>query len=260
MLRLLTGFLLALLLSTAAAQDFAPIPPLKSRVTDQAGMLKPEQRAALENTLKAHEAKTGNQVAVLLVKSTAPEVIEQYGIRVAEAWKLGRKGVDDGVILIIAKDNTRDLRRMRLEIGRGAEGVIPDVRAKQILQDIIAPKFRENDFYGGLNAGVEAIHALLSKEPFPEPSKARAATGADMPTWVVVLVLLVPFLVIIAIVVTIRRAMNRVHGDGWGRSSGVFLGGGSDWGGWSSGGGGSDGGGFSGGGGDFGGGGASGDW
>lgn len=148
-LRKLLGFGLAMLLASAAAQDLAPIPPLKTRLTDLAEMLKPDQQAALEKTLQAHEEKTGSQVAVLLVKSTAPEVIEQYTIRVAESWKLGRKGVDDGVLLVIAKDNARDLRRMRLEVGRGAEGVITDAMSKRILQDVIAPYFRQNDFYGG---------------------------------------------------------------------------------------------------------------
>ncbi|MEA5097569.1 MAG: TPM domain-containing protein, partial [Burkholderiaceae bacterium] len=199
MLRFLIGLLLALLLSPAMAQDLAPIPPLKARVTDLAGMLKPEQRAALEKTLQEHETKTGSQVAILLVNSTAPEVIEQYGIRVAEAWKLGRKGVDDGVILIIAKDNPRDLRRMRLEVGRGAEGVITDAMSKRILQDVIAPHFRQNDFYAGLNAGVTAIHALLDKEAFPSVSKPAARAeqgGAGMWIWV----LFIPLIFIVAIV------------------------------------------------------------
>ena len=176
-----------------------------------------------------------------------------------------RKGVDDGVLLVIAKDNPRDLRRMRLEVGRGAEGVIPDARSKQILQDIIAPRFRENDFYGGLNAGVVAIHALLDKEPFPEPTKGKAAQGTELPMWVVVLIVLLPLIVIASIVVAAVRARQNLGSSGWGRSSGIILGGSildslsrssrsSDS--WSS----SDSGGFSGGGGDFGGGGASGDW
>ncbi len=261
MQRILTGLLAVLLLSSAAAQDLAPIPPLKTRVTDQAGMLKPDQQAALEKILQAHEDKTGSQVAVLLVKSTAPEVIEQYGIRVAEAWKLGRKGVDDGVLLIIAKDNPRDLRRMRLEVGRGAEGVITDAMSKRILQDVIAPYFRQNDFYGGLNAGVTAIHALLDKEAFPSVPQKQAAKvkgqGGSGSWWPLILFGLFFGMVILNAV----RRSNTLSRNGWGSSSsGIFIGGGgASSGGWSSGGdsGGSD---FSGGGGDFGGGGASGDW
>lgn len=250
----LLGLCLALLLSTAAAQDVAPIPPLKARVTDLAGMLQPEQQAALEKNLQTHEEKTGNQVAVLLVKNTAPEEIEQYGIRVAEAWKLGRKGIDDGVILIISKDN----RKTRLEIGRGAEGVITDVMSKRILQDVIAPYFRKNDFYGGLNAGVTAIHALLNKEAFPSaPQKQTSKANDGGVGWFPFLVFFIFIFITIARVVRTRNSLNH---NGWGSSSsGIFLGGG----GWSSGGsssGSSDSGGFSGGGGDFGGGGASGDW
>ncbi len=251
MLRILTGVFVALLLSSTAAQELVPVPPLKARVTDLAGMLKPEQQAALEQTLQAHETKTGNQVAILIIKTTQPEEIEQYGIRVAEAWKLGRKGVDDGVILIISKDN----HKMRLEVGRGAEGVITDAMSKRILQDVIAPYFRQNDFYGGLNASVGAIQALMNKEAFPSvPKKQAAQTSGGGLGWLSFL--LFPLFIIMAIVRAIR-ARNPLNRNGWGSSSsGIFIGGG----GWSSGGGGSDSGGFSGGGGDFGGGGASGDW
>jgi len=253
MFQILTGLLLALLVTTTAAQDLAPIPPLNARVTDLAGMLQPEQQAALEKTLQEHEAKTGNQVAVLLIKNTAPEEIEQYGIRVAQAWKLGRKGIDDGVILIISKDN----RKSRLEVGRGAEGVITDAMSKRILQDVIAPYFRKNDFYGGLNAGVTAIHALLNKEAFPAALQKQAAGDKDGGLgWLFFLFPL--FIIFVAIKAILGR--NHLNRNGWGStSSGIFIGSG----GWSSGGssgGSSDSGGFSGGGGDFGGGGASGDW
>jgi uncharacterized protein len=253
MRRILTGLLLALLLSSAAAQDLAPIPPLKTRVTDQIGMLQPEQRAALEKTLQEHEAKTGNQVAVLLIKTTEPEAIEQYSIRVAEAWKLGRKGVDDGVILIISKEN----RKTRLEVGRGAEGVITDAMSKRILQDVIAPHFRQNDFYGGLNAGVTAIHALLNKEAFPSAPMKQANKGAQNDSVSGFLLMQIAFMIFIMIW-GIWRHMRSPNSNGWGSSSsGIFIGGSS---GWSSGSSSSDSGGFSGGGGDFGGGGASGDW
>ncbi|MFX8813037.1 TPM domain-containing protein, partial [Acinetobacter baumannii] len=93
--------------------------------------------------------------------TTAPEVIDAYSIRVADAWKLGRKGVDDGVILIVARDNPKELRRLRIEAGRGVQGVMTDVQSKRILADIIAPHFKQNDFYGGLTAGVTAIMQVL---------------------------------------------------------------------------------------------------
>ena len=115
------------LIATAAWADIA-VPPLKSRVTDLTATLNAGQRAALESKLADLEQKKGSQIAVLLVPTTQPETIEQYGIRVAETWKLGRKGVDDGVLLLIAKDD----RKLRIEAGRGLEGVLPDAIAKQI--------------------------------------------------------------------------------------------------------------------------------
>ena len=132
-------------------------------------MLTPDQRQKLEGVLADYEAKTGSQIAVLLVESTEPEAIEQYSIRVADAWKLGRKGVDDGVLLVVAKDNPKALRRLRIEAGRGVQGVLTDAQSKRILQDTIAPHFRQNDWYGGLVAGVGAIATLLNQEKFPAP-------------------------------------------------------------------------------------------
>ena len=248
--RILLGWLLACALGVAAAQGFVPVPPLQARVTDQAGMLQPEQRAALENVLQEYEARTGNQIAILLVSSTAPEVIEQYSIRVADAWKLGRKGIDDGVILLVAKDNPPGLRRLRIESGRGVQGVLTDAQSKRILQDVIAPHFRQNDYYGGLAAGISAITGLLDQEKFAAPDR-KAAQASEAGSWL-------PFLIFgIFILLTILRSRRsqRLSRDGWGRSSGVILGGGH--GGFDGGGGG---GGFSGGGGGFDGGGASGNW
>src|SRR4051812_1936652 len=149
------------------APKFAPIPPLTGHVTDQAGMLDAGQRAKLEAVLTDYEAKTGSQIAILLVKSTEPEQIEQYSIRVVDAWKLGRKGVDDGVLLMVAKDNPPALRRSRIEAGRGVQGVLTDAQSKRILQDVIAPHFKQNQYYDGLVAGVGAIAGLLNQEQFP---------------------------------------------------------------------------------------------
>ncbi len=110
------------------AQSFVAVPPLTERVTDAAGLLTADQRASLEASLADYETRKGSQIAVLTVPTTAPEQIEQYGIRVAEAWKIGRKGTADGVIVIVAKDNPRDLRRLRIEVGRGLEGAITDAQ------------------------------------------------------------------------------------------------------------------------------------
>jgi len=173
-LRLVIGLALVLLLALVvtgarAADGFVAVPPHAARVTDLASMLTSEQRAALDGALADYERKTGSQIAVLLLPSTAPEAIEQYSIRVADAWKLGRKGVDDGVLLVVAKDNPSALRRLRIESGRGVQGTLTDAQSKRVLQDVIAPRFRQGDFYGGLMAGVNAIETLLDKERLPAP-------------------------------------------------------------------------------------------
>jgi len=257
--------LLAGALPGAHAQDLVAVPPLAARVTDQAGMLDAQQRSALEAVLADYEAKTGSQIAVLLVKSTAPEAIEQYSIRVTDAWKLGRKGIDDGVLLMVARDNPPALRRLRIEAGRGVQGELTDAQSKRVLQDVIAPHFKQNDYYGGLVAGVGAIATLLDKEQFPAPppEQAGAAATGDVPGWV-------PLLLVFAIASVfslLRRGGRRrgIRSGGWGAdASGVLLGtiiGNSIGRGGSGGGGGfSGGGGFGGGGGGFDGGGASGDW
>jgi uncharacterized protein len=147
------------------------VPELKARVTDQVGMLDAAQRDRLEAVLADYEAKTGSQIAVLLVMSTEPEAIEAYSIRVTDAWKLGRKGVDDGVLLVVAPGNPPALRRLRIEAGRGVQGVLTDAKSKRILQDIIAPHFREQHFYEGLVAGVGAIATVLNQEAFPAPAR-----------------------------------------------------------------------------------------
>ena len=170
---------LALFLTAATAQNFTTVPPLQSRVTDMVGMLTENQRAALENVLKEYEDRTGNQIAILLVGKTEPEAIEQYSIRVADAWKLGRKGIDDGVILVVAKNNPPALRRLRIEAGRGVQGTLTDAQSKRILQDVIAPHFRQNDFYGGLAAGVSAIISLLDKDAFSAPDKKDAVQPVE---------------------------------------------------------------------------------
>ncbi|WP_307719130.1 TPM domain-containing protein [Massilia oculi] len=161
--------LLALLTSAPALAQLQPVPKLTTRVTDQAGMLDAAQRQRLEAVLADYEAKTGSQIAVLLVKSTEPEAIEQYSIRVTDAWQLGRKGVDDGVLLLVARDNPSSLRRLRIEAGRGVQGVLTDAQSKRILQDVIAPHFRQEHYYEGLVAGVGAIATLLNQEAFPAP-------------------------------------------------------------------------------------------
>jgi uncharacterized protein len=274
LLRILAATVLTFFMTAAGAQDFVPVPPLKARVTDLAGMLDASQRTTLENVLKDYEDRTGSQVAVLLVRSTAPEAIEQYGIRVYDEWKLGRKGQDDGVLLLVAKDNPPALRRLRIEAGRGVQGSLTDVQSKRILQDVIAPHFRQNDFYGGLAAGVSAITSLLDKEKFTAPDRKNAQDEDDGFN-TVSLALFFFFMFLFLMMSRSRASRGYAHNrGGWGRSSGVILGGGLG-GGFGGGGfggggfgggggagfgGGSSGGGFSGGGGSADGGGASGNW
>lgn len=260
-LRHLLACSLAFLCLLASAQNLVPVPPLNARVTDLAGMLNAGQRTTLENVLADYETRTGNQIAILLINSTEPEAIEQYSIRVADAWKLGRKGVDDGVILLVAKGNTAASGRLRIETGRGVQGVLTDAQSKRVLQDVIAPHFRQNDFYGGLASGISAITSVLDKEAFPEPAQRGKASNNDGFAWA-------PFIFFaFLIVITMLRSRGgggRGHSqDGWGNTAGVILGaaiGNSLGRGHSSGGGFGGGGGFSGGGGGFDGGGASGNW
>jgi len=153
----------ALLLSPAAGA--AEIPPLTARVSDVTGTLTADQRAALEAKLATFEASKGSQVAVLLVPTTQPESIEQYSLRVVEQWKLGRKKVDDGVLLIVAKDD----RKVRIEVGYGLEGVLPDAIAKRIVEEAIVPRFKAGDFYGGITAGVDRILRVIEGEALPPP-------------------------------------------------------------------------------------------
>lgn len=282
---LLTCWLLAwiALAAPARADDgLVPVPPLSAHVIDQVHLLQPQQRQALEGVLAEIEQRTGSQIGVLLMSSTAPEAIEQYSIRVAEAWKLGRKGVDDGVILIVAKDNPKSLRRLRIEAGRGVQGSLTDAQSKRILEDVIAPHFRQNDFYGGLAAGVTAITTLLEQEKLP-PAK-RSSSGVqtdDGGGWITLMVIGLFLVVFFTVLLKSRRSSrNALNSNDWGRggstTAGVIIGslvdealrqassgrGGSRSGGGGFGGGfgGSSGGGFSGGGGTFDGGGASGDW
>jgi len=148
----------------AAAQ--VPVPPLTGRVTDQTATLTPEQQAALEQTLQTFEARKGSQLAVLIVPSSEPETIEQYALRVAEQWKLGRKKVDDGAILVIAKND----RTLRIEVGYGLEGALNDATSKRIISEIILPRFKQGDFYGGITAGVGQIIRVVDGEPLPQPT------------------------------------------------------------------------------------------
>ena len=268
------GFFLLLFALSAWAQ--VAVPHLSRRVTDLTATLSAGQVAELESRLAAFEAQKGSQIAVLIVPTTQPEDIAQFGIRVADEWKIGRKKIDDGVILIVAKDD----RKLRLEVGYGLEGAIPDAIAKRVIAETITPHFKAGDFYGGIGAGVQQLMRLIEGESLPPPIASGGESGGEGDGIFVILIIgglvagwmlsvlmsrpaaggiaalgsgvvgamllgFTPILLFIAIFVFAGVASG-FHGRGWssgGRGGG--FGGGGSWGG---------------GGGGFGGGGASGSW
>ena len=281
----------------ASAQAPAPVPALTGHVIDATGTLSGSEANGLEAELSDFEARKGSQVAVLIVASTQPEEIEQYSIRVAEQWKLGRKKVDDGAILLVAKDD----HKLRIEVGYGLEGALTDAICKRIISEVITPYFKAGDFPGGLSAGVASILKVLDGEPLPPPQRSPLQVGQHRGAGVGLGLLALAFLISGGL----RSAFGRVRGGlfsggavgllasfllgsvilgvGAGLLASLFTmlggtsvgnlgngsrrggwGGGGFGGGWGSGGGGwgggGGGGGFSGGGGGFGGGGASGSW
>jgi uncharacterized protein len=271
-------FLLALLLSGAAHAEVA-LPPLTHRITDLTATLDAQQIQTLESRLAAFEAQKGAQIAVLIVPSTEPETIEQFGIRVVEAWKLGRKGVDDGALLLVAKDD----RALRIEVGYGLEGVLNDATSNRIIDEVIVPRFKRGDYYSGIESGLAAMMQVINGEPLPPRRRASASGKYNIES-----LLFVAFGMVVVVGGMLRAMFGRFPAAvlmggalgalAWltvapllvavlaGAAAFIFvlLGGGGrglgGYGGFGGGGFGGGGGGFSGGGGGFGGGGASGRW
>jgi uncharacterized protein len=177
--RSLFALLAVLFTAGAIAQDLQPVPALHARVTDETATLTAPQRTSLEAKLAAIEQRKGAQVAVLIVPTTQPETIEQYATRVFDAWKLGRKDVDDGVLVIVAKND----RHVRIEVAYGLEGAIPDAAAKRVAHEYMSPRFAAGDFSGGIDAGVDALTALIDDEPLPAPSSRASHGPMDLPWW-----------------------------------------------------------------------------
>jgi uncharacterized protein len=291
-LPLLLALSLAAGAQTPAGAGLQPIPKLSARVTDLTGTLTAEQQTALEQKLAAFESAKGSQLAVLIVPTTQPEEIEQYSIRVVDQWKLGRKGVEDGALLIIAKND----HHVRIEVGRGLEGVLTDAMSNRIIDETITPDFRAGNFYGGISTGLDQMMKLVQGEPLPPPEErwqgghsahgmnllpqlfvavligsiflrlilgrtlGSLVTGAGtgLLVWLVAHALvLAGFAAVGAFLLAMLMGLGR-GGSGW--SSGGFGGIGGGLGGGFGGGGFGGGGGFSGGGGGFSGGGASGSW
>ena len=279
----LFGILALVFASAAGAAGDVPVPPLNARVTDLTGTLNAGQVASLEAELRAFEQKKGSQIAVLMLPSTQPDTIEQYSIRVAERWKIGRAKVDDGVILVIAKKD----QHLRIEVGYGLEGTIPDVVAKRVIREVIAPHLLANDFYGGIRDGTQTLMKLIEGEKLPPPARAQTQASGSAPADYQSL-----FVVLLVVVVVAGGVLKAIFGRligsaATGAAAGfiawviagalgaaaiagivaffiALMGGGRGYfpGGMGGGGfgGGSGGGGFGGGGGGFGGGGASGSW
>jgi uncharacterized protein len=157
--------LIVFAIASAAEGGLQPIPALSARVTDLTGTLDPQQKQMLESELAALEQRKGAQIAVLMVSTTEPEDIAQYAIRVFDQWKLGRKNIDDGVLLIVAKDD----RRVRIEVARGLEAAIPDAAAARIIREYITPRFRAGDYFGGIHDATGALTKLVDGEELPPP-------------------------------------------------------------------------------------------
>ena len=162
-----------LLVSLFCLAEDRPIPALSGRVVDETATLTAAQRRALEEKLQEFEQRKGSQIAVLIVGTTFPEPIESYSIRVADAWKIGRKAVNDGILVVVAKSD----RAMRLEVGYGLEGAIPDAMARRLIDEVFIPGFREGNFYDGLSAGVDRLIKVIDGEPLPEVSQSDGGRG-----------------------------------------------------------------------------------
>jgi uncharacterized protein len=203
--------LLALLLcwAFAALADVA-VPPLSGRVVDQTGTLSGGDIDSLTQSLKALELRKGSQVAVLIVPTTQPETIEQYSIRVAEAWKIGRRKIDDGALLVVAKND----HKLRIEVGYGLEGSLTDVTSRRIIDEVITPRFRSGDFAGGISAGVARIIGVIDGETLPAPAP-EASHGQDFDDWIGFFNPLNPFVIIgyLAIGAILRHTLGRLIGS-----------------------------------------------
>jgi uncharacterized protein len=197
------GAALCLLLLGSVAHALVDVPKLAARVTDLASTLDAGQKQTLEQTLAAFEARKGAQVAVLIVPTTQPEAIEQYSIRVVEEWKLGRARPDDGVLLLVAKDD----RTLRIEVGYGLEGALTDATANRIIEEVIVPQFRAGDYYGGIAAGVDRIIRVVDGEALPAPPARNAPSAQSLEP-------LLPIVLMVALIGggILRRMFGRVGG------------------------------------------------
>ncbi|MFZ2269838.1 MAG: YgcG family protein [Azonexus sp.] len=209
--------LLAWAAAPGATDGLVAVPPLTAQVTDLTATLDAAQQAALEQKLAAFEARKGAQVAVLILPTTQPETIEQFGIRLLDAWKIGRKGVDDGALLIVARDD----RKLRIEVGYGLEGALNDATAKRIIDESMAPLFKAGDLPGGVAAGVDAMLKVIDGESLPAPLPA-SSPASDGPSDNLLFGLLLA-------VVIVGSILRQIFGRLLGSSANGLLAGGVGW-------------------------------
>ena len=174
-MRWLTALLLLMAAAFVEAQDVQPVPALSARVIDQAGTLDAAQRQGLEDRLAAYEQASGPQIAVLMIATTAPEDIAAYAQRVADQWKIGRRAVGDGLLIVVAKND----RKMRIEVAKALEGAVPDLAARQIIDTAMKPAFQAGDYAGGLQAAIEKLQARIAGEGLPVPASGHSRHAAD---------------------------------------------------------------------------------
>ncbi len=189
----LFGAVFFLVLSINSSVPALDVPPLRARVNDLAGMLPPEKTRQLEEHLRQFEQQTNHQIAVLTIPSLEGDTLEDFSIRVAENWKIGQKGFDNGVILLVVRDD----RKLRIEVGYGLEGVLPDAIASRIIREIIVPHFRENDYVGGIESGISAIMQVARGEPLPALARKPQRSAHPDPFSIIGLLLMAALLALI---------------------------------------------------------------
>jgi uncharacterized protein len=202
-----------LVLSINSSVPALDVPPLRARVNDLAGMLPPEKTQQLEEQLRQFEEQTNHQIAVLTIPSLEGDTLEDFSIRVAENWNIGRKGFDNGAILLIVRDD----RKLRIEVGYGLEGVLPDAIASRIIREIIVPHFRENDYVGGIESGISAIQQVSRGEPLSALARKPQRAAHSDPFSIIGLLLMVTFLAVIVGITqssTPRAAVSGVISSG----------------------------------------------